>query len=301
MSSLGRRLAHRYLFPSVEAGWAAGFSLVGWVLQLDRRVRWWEPEDGRQAVIVATHPDDETLGAGGVAALHAQAGDRVTVVVVTDGGASRAGGLTREETARRRKVEVTEAVSVLGVDDLIWTGLPEGQWDATEARASLEPTLADAEVVYAPSCVDFHPEHVRVAHLVAKLVRPDQTVRVCELGVPLTPLLVNVVADIREVAALKARALRAFVTQVGAVAPPQRLARYQARLYGRPAVEVFWELPAPAYARVMAAGGWHRGASPFFGVRERPVSDPLSMLVGLRARAALRAVAESAMRSRVPA
>jgi LmbE family N-acetylglucosaminyl deacetylase len=145
--------------------------------------------------------------------------------------------------------------------------------------------------------VDYHPEHVRVAQLVADLVRPGQTVRVYELGVPLTPLLVNLVADIREVAMLKDRALAAFVTQVAALTPPERLGRYRAGFYGLPAVEVFWELPAEAYAQVLAARDWRRGACPFRGIRERPLSDPLSVFVGLRARAALRRAAELSSRS----
>ena len=43
------------------------------------------------AVVVAAHPDDEILGAGGTIALLARAGARLRLVAVTDGEASHPG------------------------------------------------------------------------------------------------------------------------------------------------------------------------------------------------------------------
>lgn len=244
-------------------------------------------------MVVAPHPDDETLGAGGTSALHVAAGDDVTFVVVTDGGASRAGGLPRDEMVRRRKQELEAAAAVLGVRQLVWLGLREGGWAEADAEQALRPLLADAEVVYAPSCVDYHPEHVAVARLAGRLVRPDQLVRVYEVGVPLTPVLVDRVADIRAVAALKARALTGFQTQRLTLAAASRLARYRARLYRLEAVEVFWELRGDAYASVMARGDWRGGRCPFRSIRGRPFTDPLASLAGLRARLELRRAASA--------
>jgi hypothetical protein len=148
--------------------------------------------------------------------------------------------------------------------------------------------VAEAEVVYAPSCVDYQPEHVAVARVVADLVRPEQTVRAYEVTTPLTPLLAGCVADIGPVAALEARALAAFRTQRLTVAAAKRIARYRARLYGLEAAEAFWELRGEVYARAMQAGDWREGRSPFRGVRMRPFADPLSAIAGFRARQALR-------------
>jgi LmbE family N-acetylglucosaminyl deacetylase len=244
-----------------------------------------------RVLVVAPHPDDETVGAGGTSALHVAAGDDVTVVVVTDGSASRAGSLLPDEMARRREQEVETAVAILGIRRLVCLGLPEGRWQAAEAARRLRPLVAAAELVYAPSCVDYHPEHVAVARLLGDLVRPDQLVRAYELGVPLTPVLADCVADISAVAPLAAQALAAFRTQALTVAPFARLARYRARLYGLAAAEVFWQLRGDVYARVMALGDWRGGPSPYRGVRGRPFTDPLPALVGLRHRVALRRAA----------
>ena len=278
----------RYLFPVVELIWAAGYAAVGRLRPARRGVRAWTSQGGARVVIVAPHPDDETLGAGGAAALHRQAGDHVAVVVVTDGRKSRAKGLPPDEMARRRAHEIRAAAALLGVDDLMCLDLPEGQWNEQDACARLAPLLREAHVIYAPSCIDFHPEHLKVARVVAKLLRPDQTVRIYEIGVPLTAHLVNLVADIGAVARTKQRALAAFATQAEALAPLARQRRYLARRYRVQAVEVFWEMPAAAYARIMAEGN---GRSRYRGLRAHPLADPLAVLVGRKAR---RAVAKSA-------
>src|SRR4051812_36313606 len=57
-----------------------------WLAALDD-VPVWRPPEGRMLVI-APHPDDETLGAGGLIAAHRLRGCSVQVIAVTDGEAS---------------------------------------------------------------------------------------------------------------------------------------------------------------------------------------------------------------------
>lgn len=290
-SDVGRRIVRGFVYPAVERVWTSGAWLAGRLLRPAAAPAIGTARGRRRVLVVAPHPDDETIGAGGVAALHLAAGDAVTVLVVTDGGGSRAGGLSSAEMARRRRAELEEAMVILGIRQLVCLGLPEGRWRAADAADALRRHLGDAELVYAPSCIDYHPEHLAVARLVGDLVRPEQLVRVYELGVPLTPILANCLADIREVAGLKARAVAAFRTQRLALSPFKRRARYHARLYGVPAAELFWELRGERYARVMAAGDWRGGRCAFRGVRGRPFTDPLSDLVGFRRRLVLRRAA----------
>lgn len=250
-------------------------------------LRRWEP--GGRVLVVAPHPDDETLGAGGVIALHRRHGDAVKVVIVTDGSASRARGVTSVQSmAQRRTKEVTAAVRLLGVSEAILLDLPEGDWEAALLRERLAPLVEDADVVYAPSCVDFHPEHLRVARNLAGMLSPSQRVRVYELGVPLTPILANVVADIHSVKAAKNNALACFASQQAALTPLARLARYRRALYGIAHSEVFWEMPAQSYQDIMDYGAWSWEDAPFRGIRPRPFSDPLAFLRGRRTRHRLR-------------
>lgn len=67
-------------------------------------------------VFVAPHPDDETLGCGGLIAACVERGDRMHTVFVTDGSASHPGSRewTRARLAVQREVEATEALRRLG-------------------------------------------------------------------------------------------------------------------------------------------------------------------------------------------
>jgi LmbE family N-acetylglucosaminyl deacetylase len=69
------------------------------------------------ALVIAPHPDDETLGCGGLLAAKAQAGHEVRVVFVTDGSGShpRHPLLQPEELARLRRAEALAALGELGV------------------------------------------------------------------------------------------------------------------------------------------------------------------------------------------
>ena len=101
-----------------------------------------------RTVVVAAHPDDETLGAGGILAELADAGHPAEVVVVSDGSASHPGSptLTPDALVGVRSAEVREAVRLLSPDSPVTLlGHPDGGLrevrDAVEA--DLRTLLAD--------------------------------------------------------------------------------------------------------------------------------------------------------------
>jgi len=299
--------------------WELAFGAVG--LLARRPPGRWSSPSGLRVLVVAPHPDDEVAGCGGTLLLHRDRGDEVTVAVVTDGRRSRALGLAPEEMAIRRRGEAGEAATLLDVE-LAWMGLPEGEWREEPCVAELA-RLLEAEaphVLYAPSRVDFHPEHRRVAQALARALgrwssrrapeterggaagpRPPGTaeregraplVRVFELHVPLTSVLVDRVAETAGVATRSGAALAAHRSQRGSLARVRRRNRYNGRRYrAGPEAEVFWELSAPAYVALHAVGDPDRWPAPFRGVRRFPWADPLSWLRGRAERRRLRSVA----------
>lgn len=68
-------------------------------------------------VVVAPHPDDEVLGVGGLMSIAAAAGIEVSVIAVTDGGASHPGSptLSPADLVSERPRESERAVARLGV------------------------------------------------------------------------------------------------------------------------------------------------------------------------------------------
>ena len=285
---LSLQTGRAWFYLGVSCLWAGSLKVTRPLLWPRARVHPDQPGDhpslSGRVLIVAPHPDDETLGAGGTAALHARRGDQVIIVTVTDGRSSQAASLSPTAMARQRASEAEAAAATLGVWELVQLGLPENTWQTEVARNTLKPLVDSADLVYGPSCVDFHPDHLQVARLLAELVRPAQAVRVYELQVPLTPLLANRVFDVRSVVAEKRRALACYATQQATLGTQQRVGRYRAALYGQAEVEVFWEMPGKAYRAVMEQGTWNWRASPFRGFRPRPFSDPLAFLSGWRMR-----------------
>ena len=80
-----------------------------------------DPRDlpGASVLAIAPHPDDESLGCGGLLACLAAQGRAIHVVFVTDGSASHTGSPTwpRARLAAQRETEACTALSRLGLGD----------------------------------------------------------------------------------------------------------------------------------------------------------------------------------------
>jgi LmbE family N-acetylglucosaminyl deacetylase len=125
----------------------------------------------KTAIFFAPHPDDETLGCGGTIAKRIAEGYSVFIVILTDGrnAFSKIFNITTnptpEDVKRIRKVEVTEAVTLLGVpnDNLFFFDfedftLSEHEKEVEHAvDAFLESHFPDE--VYFPIKRDGHPDH----------------------------------------------------------------------------------------------------------------------------------------------
>ncbi|WP_188782244.1 PIG-L family deacetylase, partial [Sinomonas atrocyanea] len=99
----------------------------------------------RALIVLAAHPDDETLGAGGLIAHAARAGAAVHVIVATDGEASHPDSptLTRARLAEVRRREVGAAVAALAPSATFRRlGLPDGA--LADRGPALERTLVEA-------------------------------------------------------------------------------------------------------------------------------------------------------------
>jgi LmbE family N-acetylglucosaminyl deacetylase len=124
------------------------------------------------AVVVAAHPDDEVLGAGGTFAALAARGTRLRLVALTDGEASH----PHEGAAigARRVAETTAALAALGARqaEVIRLALPDSGLTAYEDEVTvwLRQLTAGFDVCLAPWDSDAHPDH-EVAGRAARAAR----------------------------------------------------------------------------------------------------------------------------------
>jgi LmbE family N-acetylglucosaminyl deacetylase len=117
-------------------------------------------------VVVAAHPDDEVLGAGGTISELAARNARLRLVAVTDGEASHHDGLAagrRATLARRRAAERSAALAALGAQraEVIRLELPDSGLAAYEQElaAQLQELVSGFDICLAPWHKDAHSDH----------------------------------------------------------------------------------------------------------------------------------------------
>lgn len=123
--------------------------------------------------VVAVHPDDETLGAGGLIAEAGRLGIPLKVVIVTDGSACYPGSsMAVRELAALRSHEVRKAVGLLAPAASIQElGFPDGETkDHRESIAmALAEAIPDTFVIASPWRGDGHRDHRIVGEVCASL------------------------------------------------------------------------------------------------------------------------------------
>jgi LmbE family N-acetylglucosaminyl deacetylase len=128
-------------------------------------------------VVVAAHPDDETLGAGGLVATAHARGLLVYVVLLTAGeSAIRAPGLSRHQLARLRLGEVERALSELAPEaPVVFLGAADGRVPDAEAEvtASLTELVGPGgrTLIAAPWREDGNPDHEAAGRAAAEAAR----------------------------------------------------------------------------------------------------------------------------------
>jgi LmbE family N-acetylglucosaminyl deacetylase len=129
------------------------------------RAQDWQPKRG-PLVVVAPHPDDEVLGAGGLMHDWAAAGLPVTVVSVTDGEAA---DIERPSLDLIRREELQQALRKLSTVHVAVTrlGIPDGrvQEHANRLRNALESQADPSGTLVVPYEFDGHPDHEAVGRM----------------------------------------------------------------------------------------------------------------------------------------
>jgi LmbE family N-acetylglucosaminyl deacetylase len=170
------------------------------------------------ALVLAPHPDDESLGCGGTLRLHALRGDRVVAVFLTSGELGLK-LMPREKARQIREREARAAARILGLAEVIF--LRQQDWlmsaDVEGAGKALRPILQREApgVIYIPHRDEWHPDHkaawpvVRAALKRSKIRRP--ILRGYEVWTPLAAY--DHVENISPVMRCKLQAIRAHKSQ----------------------------------------------------------------------------------------
>ncbi len=127
-----------------------------------------------RVLVIAAHPDDEVLGMGGTIAAHADRGDVVRVVVVTDGSSTQYPD--DAATRARKEDEARRAAAELGVTEYVHLDLPDMRLD-TLAHVEVNTVVEEHVRELAPQVVytaqpDVNRDHRVLFDSVAVATRP---------------------------------------------------------------------------------------------------------------------------------
>jgi LmbE family N-acetylglucosaminyl deacetylase len=124
-------------------------------------------------LVVAPHPDDETLGCGCNILRHVEQGDDVYWLIVTHISVEL--GFSQEKVEQRER-EIQEVATAYGVENVINLGFPTTRLDA-EPMSTLVDAVGEVfhkiepEQVYVPYRNDIHTDHAVVFDAVASCTK----------------------------------------------------------------------------------------------------------------------------------
>lgn len=172
----------------------------------------------RAALVFAPHPDDETLGCGGLTLALTRQGIAVAAVLLTSGDFGEHG----KAGAAVREAETLAAANVLGLSQVhFWREPDRGVVcdERTLAAATQAILAAGADLILTPSIHEIHPDHRATAWIAIeatrRLVEEGHALRVAmyEIGAPLPH--VDVLVDITAHEAAKRAAIACYPSQLG--------------------------------------------------------------------------------------
>jgi LmbE family N-acetylglucosaminyl deacetylase len=149
--------------------------------------------------VIAAHPDDDVIGAGGTISHVARSGGQVSVAYLTDGSRSHPGSLSYspEDVRDLREREAVEALAVFGVTSKpTFFRLPDsGLWTLSrQARSAAAHRLAGLIAAFGPDLIlspwrrDPHADHIvtsEIARDAAKIAGYEGDFATYEVWLPI--------------------------------------------------------------------------------------------------------------------
>lgn len=134
----------------------------------------------RKLMCMLAHPDDESIGIGGILAKYAREGVCTHVLTATKGEKgrrARPSGTATPPLGEIRERELRAAARVLGVRDVRILGFRDGEVDREDPAPAIRAIAAhiravrpDVVVTLPPDGVDGHPDHVAVSQFAAAAI-----------------------------------------------------------------------------------------------------------------------------------
>jgi LmbE family N-acetylglucosaminyl deacetylase len=169
----------------------------------------------KDALIIAPHPDDESMGCGGSISRHIKAGSRVKVIFLTNGDKGDFKGRFGKDYVKIRQQSAQRAMDIFGVKDFEFWGYGDRELQSVfqELRGRLLHTIETFSpfIIYAPSSLEAHPDHKVAFEIVWDLRKKfGNTLAFYEVLMAMYP---NILVDITGEMEQKKKALESYFTE----------------------------------------------------------------------------------------
>ena len=187
-----------------------------------------------KVLVIAAHPDDEVMGAGGTIVKHVQHGDELCLCIVTKAYAPD----WSEEVIKEKRKEAITASKILNIKKTYFCDLPTVMLD-TIPQKSLNEHISNVvkevqpDVVYTTNRSDLHIDHRLVFEATMVAVRPVSNTSVRRVLSYETPastspfaeraFLPNVYVDISNTLKFKINAMSVYKTELKEYPHPRSL------------------------------------------------------------------------------
>ncbi len=116
-----------------------------------------EIKDEDRILIIAPHPDDESIGTDGLLSMYPK---QCTVVIATDGG-NASKSISHSQMSSTRRGELAAALELCGNSDYIELGYQDGEL-CNHPDCFSNIVFSDYSMVFLPNQHEMHPDHVSV-------------------------------------------------------------------------------------------------------------------------------------------
>lgn len=168
------------------------------------------------ALIIAPHPDDESIGCGGSIIKHVNSGSSVKVIFITDGDKGDFEGRFGDDYVSIRRQCAMKAMDVLGVKDYEFWGYRDREIEPVKEeiteRLRLTVKKFSPSIIYAPSSHEIHPDH-RVMNGIGLRIQNESGIDILfyEVTIALYP---NILVDITDEMEKKREAIKSYYTEL---------------------------------------------------------------------------------------
>ena len=211
----------------------------------------------KNILVVAAHPDDEVIGAGGTIAAHAAKGDAVFIAILADGATVQFPD--EPDKISLKQEQARKAAEMLGAKEVFFGMFPDQRLDVVpllEVNQFVEEIArkVQPQIIYTHHFADLNGDHRIAYEAAAVAARPFSLPSFERLMCYAVDTLThagqgtpgfNVYSDISDTIELKLKAMQVYETEVRAYPHPRSLEalRYSAQrngaMVGLGAAEVF--------------------------------------------------------------